>query len=186
MVQRSLNRLKMAKYYVIQVSPGKEKEVIDLIHNIVPSGYYEDAFFVSKIRKKKYEGKWHDIEEKCFPGYIFIASDMPSEFAKSLRNIHQFFRFLGMDIEKQYFQPISDNEKIFIDSLMNKSDESGKKIIPLSDIEILEDNKIRILTGPLYGYEARIIKADFHKRKVIIEVNMCGSMVRTELGINIR
>ena len=174
---------KLSEYYVIQVSTGSEKKAVEAIKKNVSKEAVSDCFYVTKRRKKKYLGTWHLIEENCFPGYVFLESDDPQEMARSLTSIRIFARLLGLNKESFYVQPIDPKERLFIDSLTDRIDES--RVIGLSDITIEEGKGVRIESGPLKGFEGKVKKFDLHKRKAIIELNILGTVVRTELGIEI-
>jgi len=171
----------------MQVFTGSEKKAVELINKNVSHEYFVNSFFVSKQHKKKFQGQWHLVEENCFPGYIFVETDTPTEFAKTISILRgsMFMRILGMDKETYHVTSISPSEKQFIDALMNKTDEDGKKIINLSNVEVIDSKTIRVLSGPLLGYEGRIVKLDLHKRKVIVDIKLNDSIMRTTLGINI-
>ena len=173
----------MSEYYVIQVYTGSEQKTIENIKNNIPKEIISDCFFVVKRRKKKYQGTWHLVEENCFPGYVFIETDDPKEMCRRLSMLHVFARVLGMNKETFYVQPIAKEERFFIDSITNRN--TNERTIELSNITIEEGQAVSIVSGPLKGFEGRVKKYDFHKRKAIIEVNLLGSLVRTDLGIEI-
>ena len=171
----------MSEYYVIQVYTGSEKKAVETIKKNVPKEAVSDCFYVVKRRKKKYLGTWHLVEENCFPGYVFLESDDPQEMARSLTSIRIFARLLGLDKETFYVRPIEREERLFIDSITNRLDES--RVVELSQIAIEEGQIVRIVSGPLKGFEGKVKKYDLHKRKAVIEINLLGSVVRTDLGI---
>ena len=173
----------MSEYYVIQVYTGSEKKAVETIKKNLSKEAFSDCFYVIKRRKKKYLGSWHLVEENCFPGYVFLESDNPSEMARGLASLRMYARLLGFDKETFYVHPIAKEERVFIDSMTDRLDES--RIIEMSDITIEEGQGVRIVSGPLKGYEGKVKKYDLHKRKAIIELNILGTVVRTDLGIEI-
>ena len=81
---------------------------------------------------------------------------------------------------------------------------AGDEIIPLTERErdfllrfggenqivemsegIIEQSRIRILSGPLMGMEGQIRKIDRHKRKAWLEVEMFGRVQRVEVGLEV-
>ena len=173
----------LGKYYVIQVYTGSEKKAVETIKKNVSEEAIKDCFFVVKRRKKKYKGTWHLLEENCFPGYVFLESDDPQEMAKSLASLRMYARLLGLDKETFYVQPIADEERYFIDAMTNRKSE--ERVIDLSSVRIEEGRSVRIVGGPLKGFEGKVKKFDLHHRKAIIELNILGTLVRTDLGIEI-
>lgn len=173
----------MSDYYVIQVYTGTEKKAVEAIKKNVPREIVQDCFFVVKRRKKKYQGTWHLVEENCFPGYVFIESDVPQKMASSLASLRIYARLLGLNKESFYVQPIDKQERFFIDSITNRA--SDVRAIDLSKVEIKEGQTVEIVSGPLKGFLGKVQKFDLHRRKAIVEVNLLGTLVRTDLGIEI-
>ena len=77
---------------------------------------------------------------------------------------------------------------------------TGDEIIPLSQEEvelgkeeqlvamstgIIENDQVRILTGPLQGMEGYIRKINRHKRKAWVSIEMFGRSVDMEVGLEI-
>ncbi len=171
----------MSEYYVIQVYTGSEKKAVESIKNNIHKEAVSDCFYVIKRRKKKYQGTWHLVEENCFPGYVFLESDDPQEMARQLTSLRIYARLLGYDKETFYVQPISKAERLFIDTLTNRTEES--RVIDLSEIRIEEGQKIVIVSGPLRGQEGKVKKYDLHKRKATVEMSILGRMTCVDLGI---
>lgn len=173
----------MSNYYVIQVYTGTEKKAVETIKKNVPKEAIGDCFYVVKRRKKKYQGTWHLTEENCFPGYVFLETDDPQEMARSLVSLKMYARLLGLDKETFYVQSIAPEERFFIDSMTNR--QNDERLIDLSSVQIEEGQNVRIVGGPLKGFEGKVKKFDLHRRKAIIELNILGTLVRTDLGIEI-
>ncbi len=173
----------MSDYYVIQVYTGSEKKAVEAIKKNVPRDVVKDCFFVVKRRKKKYQGTWHLVEDNCFPGYVFLESDDPKKMAASLVSLRIYARLLGLNKETFYVHPIDPQEKFFIDSVTNRTPDV--RAIELSKIEIQEGQTVSIVSGPLKGFLGKVKKFDLHRRKAIVEVNLLGTLVRTDLGIEI-
>ncbi len=173
----------MSNYYVIQVYTGSEKKAVESIKKNISKEAVIDCFYVIKRRKKKYLGSWHLVEENCFPGYVFLESDNPKEMARQLSSLRIFAKLLALDKETFYVQPIDQQERIFIDRITNR--DSGERIVELSKVEILPGQKVSIVSGPMKGLEGRVKKYDLHRRKAIVEITILGSLVQTELGIEI-
>ena len=173
----------MSEYYVLQVYTGSEKKTLETIRKNMTKEAVSDCFFVSKRRKKKYQGTWHLVEDNCFPGYVFIESDDPQEMIRQLSTLRVYARVLGMNKETFYVQPIERDERIFIDKLTKRK--TDERVIELSEVTIEEGQKVNIVSGPLKGFEGKVTKFDLHRRKAVIEINILGNVVRTDVGIEI-
>lgn len=50
---------------------------------------------------------------------------------------------------------------------------------------IIENDKVRIQSGPLVGMEGFIKKIDRHKRRAVLEIEMYGRVVEMKVGVEI-
>ena len=69
-----------------------------------------------------------------------------------------------------------------IDILYNANTDRTTEI---SDIEVIEGDKIRIVDGPLMGIQSEIKKVNLHKRTVTVEFELCNRTIEAKVGINI-
>ena len=56
--------------YVIRVLTRHEDETIELIKKKIDRKIAIDSFSPKRRRLKKYEGRWQNVEERCFPGLL--------------------------------------------------------------------------------------------------------------------
>ena len=106
-------------YFVIQVLSGKEDSIIDILNRKIDKDIILECFTPRRVRMKKYEGKWHNVTERYFPGYIFIDTCKPKELFNELKKIGEFTKILGRQ-EDNNFLSLSEEESRMIDSLMGK------------------------------------------------------------------
>ena len=94
----------------------------------------------------------------------------------------EYTKLLGREGLTYNFLPLDEDETRMVDILYNANSDRQTEI---SDIEVVEGQKIRVLTGPLMGIESTIKKVNLHKRNVLITFTMCGREVEALVGINI-
>ena len=70
---------------------------------------------------------------------------------------------------KKKFIPLSNEEKTLISAFVGDEDH----VMKMSE-GIIEGDQIRVLKGPLQGYEALVAKVDRHKRLAYIDLNILG------------
>ena len=171
-------------YYVIQVKTGEEEKVINDINRFNTNRSESfDVFTPTRTTLRKYNGKYREYTERCFPGYVFVETDDVKQLFFDLYWVPDFTKLLGRQgKETYYFSPLNQEEERMINILYNKDDNRNTKI---SDIELTEGEEIRILTGPLKDVEGKIIKVNLHKRKITIEIPMFSRNVEVDVGINI-
>ena len=169
-------------YYVIHVKTGKEQDAIDDILKYKTHEVEFDIFSPFRKELRKYKGVWKEVLVRCFPGYVFVETDDIKGLFKDLYWIPGYQRILGREGLTDNFVPLDPDESRMIDILYNAG--SGR-VTPISDIEVIEGDKIRILDGPLMGITSSIKKVNLHKRMVEVEFMLCKRKVSAIVGINI-
>ena len=169
-------------YYVVQVRTGKEAKAIEDIraNSSNPAGI--DVFTPFRREVRKYKGEYKTVVVPCFPGYVFVETDDPKKLFYDLHRIEDFTRLLGREGHSYHFMHLSEDEERVIDILYGRD---SQRVTDISNIEIIEGSKIRVLDGPLYNMEGKVIKVNLHKRKVTVEITLCTRSIFVDLGINI-
>lgn len=153
-------------WYVMQVRTGTEENIRCQCQRLISSNILKRCFIPYYQQKKRFQGKWHIQERILFPGYVFLIAENLEQLAENLRKVTGMTRLLG----------------------------TGDEIIPLSQEEeqlvamstgIIENDQVRILTGPLQGMEGYIRKINRHKRKAWVSIEMFGRSVDMEVGLEI-
>lgn len=169
-------------YYVIQVAPGKEDETEMYIMERVPERLYSSCFHPTRCMRKKFHGKWRDKREKLLPGYVFIESEKVCELYPTLRRIPMMTKLLGW--EREFITALTERETAWLEKLVSIG--RGGSIngdVPLSQVEVDENDEVKILSGPLQDMEGMIKKINLHKRIAEVEVEFMGRKTIIYLGI---
>ena len=170
-------------YYVIQVQTGKEEKVIEDIRRYKKHEETFDVFSPSMKQLRKYKDGWKEVTVKCFPGYLFVETDDVKKLFEDLYWIEGFTKLLGKERgSDNNFLPLNEDESRVIDILY--SEESGRTT-EISDIVVEEGDHIRVVSGPLMGFEGQIVKKNLHKRQVTVKISLAGRGVEANLGTNI-
>jgi transcriptional antiterminator NusG len=147
----------------------------------VDSSLFNDVFVPLRERVRKEEGKWNKYEEICFPGYIFLDTDKPKEFNSSLRYIEGFARVVSFgNTEKRNIVPLSEDEERIIYSLIGVN-----KKIELTTINVDVNKKIKVISGPLQGFEGKVLKYDLHKHTASVELDLNGIKNKLTVGLDV-
>ena len=164
-------------YYVLQVAPGLEDQTERLIKNTIKAGVYERCFHPMRRMQKKIRGSWKDLHEKLLPGYVFITSSQIGELYEELKRVPVLTKLLGKDGE--CFPALCEEEVQWLEQM-----EGGTLEVGLSQVTV-EQDEIRILSGPLKNVEGKIKKIHLHKRTAAVEVDFLGRKRVVYLGIEI-
>lgn len=170
-------------YYVMQVAPGEEYKTELLIRERVIDSLYDNCFHPIRHVRKKFHGEWKDVYEKLLPGYVFIISDFVQELYLELRRIPVLTKVLGKDGE--FFSSLNENEVQWLRELMGPG-KQGQDVgeVALSQV-FMEQDTVKILSGPLKYMEGRIKKVHLHRRVAEVEVDFMNRKTQIYLGIEI-
>ncbi len=169
-------------YFVINTMSRLEEEMMSKIKRSLDNKIISDIFIVKRKRLRKKDGNWKEYEEKLFPGYIFVETEDPKKIASEIRNIDGFKKLVGMgEIGHMNYIPLTLDEENMINDLIGKE----KKTIGISTISIEEGKSVKIISGPLVGYEGKVLKYDLHKRVALVSIPFAGRETTIQLGIDV-
>lgn len=177
-------------HYVIQVSPGTELKTEAKINDIVPQEFFSACFHPTRVRRKKFYGKWKDVHEKLLPGYVFLVTDDIRNLVISLQKVPALTKMLGRDVnDNEYFIALSDRDVEWLDKLMNPPGADEAKTLSyevgLSKVTVSEDDEIVILSGPLENMKGMIKRINLHKREAEVVVDFMNRKTTIYLGIEL-
>lgn len=178
-------------WYVMQVISGKERKTVMMMKQILSCDVLENCFIPIRRLKKKYKGKWQEITEKLFPGYVFLISGQPQLLYDELEKIPTLTKLLGSC--EEYFTPLSKSDIHFLQNTLEEKninlkeyqEQSETPTVELSKVVVKDNRQIQILSGPLTNLEGQIKKVNLHKRIAIVETEFMGSRSMIHLGIEI-
>ena len=163
-------------WYVMQVHTGTEENIRCQCQRLISSDTLERCFIPYYQQKKRFQGEWHIQERILFPGYVFLIAEFLEQLAENLRIVTGMTRLLGTGDE---IIPLSQEE---VELLLKLGKE--EQLVTMST-GIIENDQVRILTGPLQGMEGYIRKINRHKRKAWVSIEMFGRSVDMEVGLEI-
>ena len=164
-------------WYVVQVKSGHERQIAEKCRTMISDDILKECFIPEYIRKKKYLGKWHDVKDILFKGYVFMISDEVNQLYVELKKIPDFTKVIGKKKEEIY--PLTVEEISFLKSF-GKEDH----IVEMST-GFIQGEHIFITEGPLQGKEGLIIKIDRHKRIAYLQLSMFNKETITKVGLEI-
>lgn len=163
-------------WYVIQVRTGSEENIRLQCEANIPQDVMERCFIPYYEERRRIRGEWMTLKKILFPGYVFLITEEIDELFYQLKKVIGLTRLLGAGDE---IIPLTERERDF---LLRFGGEN--QIVEMSE-GIIEQSRIRILSGPLMGMEGQIRKIDRHKRKAWLEVEMFGRVQRVEVGLEV-
>lgn len=164
-------------WYVLFVRGGMEEKIRDFF---LSQGL--NAFTPKMKVVFRKQGISELVEKIMFPGYLFIESELEQaamdEQIKELRmqktGIVKLLKF-----DKEGTPALRSEEKDYLERLLGKN-----KVLEHST-GLIQGNQVIITEGPLRGFESQIVKIDRHKRRAVLELELCGQPTRVSVSLEI-
>jgi transcriptional antiterminator NusG len=167
-------------YYALQVKSRGEEKFIRLFkaqNPDIPLPIYFPQRYLD-IRKR---GKTFGSKFPVFPGYVFLEScdkDSILEYQWAFRRTEGFYRFLRSN---QDIAPLKNRDlELVLHFIKNVGPLAGK-----SKVYFNENSRIVVISGPLYGLEGRIVKADKRKGRAKIKLDLYGDSFCIDLAFEV-
>jgi transcriptional antiterminator NusG len=164
-----------AKWYIIHTYSGHENKVaVTLKQRAEIKGYTDRIFKLFIPTQQKVvisEGKKRNVNEKLFPGYIYINMLLDDESWKLVRATQGVTGFVGTGTTPT---PLPENE---VAALM-------KYVVsetPKFEMKFMEGDMVKIIEGPFAGHEGGISEVNEDQGKVKVMVSFFGKEVPIEL-----
>jgi len=164
-------------YFAIQVATRKEQEWLERIQ-----GQLKDVRF-HKIMKKMFirrRGKTKLEETPLFPGYIFFEyhdDELPTDIIHTIRHSQFFVRFLP---NNESPHPLNTRDSEIIRHFIHFG-----SLIPPSLVKFEEDQKIRVIEGPLQGIEGFIVRVNRRKHRAKVRLTIAESVMVLDLAFEV-
>lgn len=166
-------------YYVVQVSTGKEK-------NFIEDAEFKNKFdelsysivFPQRILKIRKAGKVTEKQLPVFAGYLFVGADeISKELYQHLKKCKGFYRFLPNNQEPRFLAG-RDLE------ILNQFISFGG-LAKISQVVFDENDRIKVIEGPLSGLEGYIVRVNKRKGRATVCLDMCQTAFSIDLGFEI-
>lgn len=162
-------------WYVIHSVSGLEDNVAQNLKKRIESLSMEDYIFdviVPKEKKIKVKnGKRVTIEERIYPGYVFVEMIVTDNSWYVVRNTPNVTGFIGAGTTPI---PVSPDEMNFITKKTTKEE-------PKYTLNVDVDDLVKIIDGPFKDFEGKVSEVDESKGKLKVLVNMFGRNTPVEL-----
>jgi transcriptional antiterminator NusG len=166
---------KEKRWYVIHTYSGYEEAVARNLKQRIESLGMEDKIFnvlVPKERKIKIKGgKKEIVEEKIYPGYVFVEMIVTDDSWYVVRNTPNVTGFVGSGTTPI---PVSDEE---MKELLKRIEVKE----PQYKIEVKVGDLVKIIDGPFKDFDGKVAEVDEERGKVKVMINLFGRDTPVEL-----
>ena len=175
--QATQRKRQTMSFFALQVMSGREDTFIELFSKARPD---QALYNIKKKIRTRRKGKQITHMTCLFPGYVFFQSegDKPSpETIRALKRTRHFMRILPAT---DSIKPLCDRDTEIIRHLVSFGREIGSSLVMYD-----ENNRIKVIQGPLMGLEGKIVKVDRRKRRAKIQLEMNDSPITFDLGFDL-
>lgn len=165
-------------YYVIRVAPRQEQTFLRLSQRLIADEGVSVVFPRRTMEHLK-GGKRITAEVALFPGYVFLRSDegLPADLYKKIKSIPKFTVFVRQG------ESIAEVRGRDLDLLRHFL--KFGEVTPKSQVIFDENQRIKVLSGPMEGMEGQIIHVDRRKRRAKIQLNFDHGTFTVTLGFDL-
>ena len=167
-------------YYALQVKTRGEEKFIRLFRGQHPE-ITLPLYFPQRSLDIRRGGTLRPSKLAVFPGYIFL--ELPDEediirYQWAFRRTEGFYRFLRSN---QDIAPLQNRDlELVLHFIKQVGPMAGK-----SQVYFNENSRIVVISGPLYGLEGRIVKADKRKGRAKIKLDLYGDSFCIDLAFEV-
>lgn len=162
-------------WYVIHSVSGLEDNVASNLEKRIHSLGMEEFIFEIVVPKEKKikikNGKRVTVEERMFPGYVFVEMIVTDASWYVVRNTPNVTGFIGAGTTPI---PVLPEEMGVILKKSQKDEPKYKLTVEVDDL-------VQIVDGPFKEFEGKISDIDEEKGKIKVLVNMFGRSTPVEL-----
>lgn len=167
------------KWFILNVVAGQENKVSNDIKTMMLRADLKDHIIdvlvptkpVFKIKR----GKKVQENQRLFPGYVFVNTDMSGNIYNLLTGVPKVMGFLG---SKNNPQPVGKEKMESILSLNSQEEANSKNF----SFEVGES--VNIIEGPFESFSGVVEDFDAEKQKLKISVLIFGRATSVELDIS--
>jgi transcriptional antiterminator NusG len=163
-------------FFVIQVRTGKEQQYIKQA-DMVLQAPAQRLFWPRRALRIRRQGEWKDSVAAIFPGYLFLqAESIPPPLFGALKRISGFLRYLK---DNQHLEPLNPRDREILLHFL-----SYGEVVQRSRVYFDQDNRIRVISGPLKGMEGRVVKVDRRKGRARIRLELYEDSFLIDFGFD--
>ena len=167
-------------YYAMQVKTRGEEKFMKLFRGQNP-GLELPMYFPQRELDLRRGGKIIPSKLAIFPGYIFLELPEDEDIKRhqwAFRKTEGFYRFLRSNRDIVPLQ--SKDLELVLHFIKTVGPIAGK-----SSVYFNENSRIVVISGPLFGLEGRIIKADKRKGRAKIKLDIYDDSFCIDLAFEV-
>jgi transcription termination/antitermination protein NusG len=161
-------------FFGIQVLTGREARFVSAVGNDRELSGVQ-LFWPRRSLRIRKAGIWRDSVAPIFPGYVFLkASGVPPGLFVALRHVPGFIRFLPANDD---IEPLNEKDQDLLSHFI-----AFGEVVQKSKAVFDENQRIKIIAGPLKDLEGSIVKVDKRKGRARVRLEMYKDAFEVDFG----
>jgi len=169
-------------FYVVSVQPRREAQFMKAADTAAARevvGMSASSFYWPRreltIRRR---GRRIQTLAPVFPGYVFLRTpEVTDQMFRLLKSLPGFYRFLESN---DRIRPLAGRDEEIVSHFIRFGDVIGKSAVTLD-----ENQRIRVLEGPLVGLEGLIVKIDKRKQRAKVRLDLYKESFLVDFGLEL-
>lgn len=164
-------------FFAIQVMTSYEDVFIQFFSKTMPE---LPIYNIKKKINSRKLGKKIEQITCVFPGYLFFQQPDPAPSPAVIAAIRRTKYFMRVLPATNRIQPLGTRDMEIVHHLLSFGKEIGTSLVTFD-----ENNRIKVLKGPLMGLEGQIVKVNKRKKRAKVRLEMNDSPILFDLGFEL-
>ncbi len=182
-VQIAIEKNPEMRWFIVQTAAKSEEAAKRNILEQAKVRHLNDKFGMILVPEKKVievkNGAKKISKKRSYPGYIFILANMDEDVMMAVRESSKVSRFVEGKPESLP-KPMSSKD---INQVIVRLDEDSEAI-PEQKLKFEEQEKVKIVSGPLADTEGFIKKVNYERAILTVGVMLFGRQTEVEINFN--
>ena len=176
-MENDIQNIHPVQYYVFRVFTGKEKKYLEFASRLLKD-FTGRIIWPRRSLEIKKQGIKSEKISSLYPGYlIWETSEVVKKDVNQLRKIPLFLKFLRNNND---IIPLVSKEREVFRQMILYGDIVGK-----SNVYFDDENRIKVLSGPLKLLEGDIVKVDKRKKRAKVRLTLHGKSILIDLAFEV-
>ena len=168
------------RWYILRVVSNAEVQIaLEVEKQLKDAEIWKDTYKTLVITKKVEavrRGMRQQIDEKLFPGYVFVRVVLTNALMDVVRNTARVLGFLGND---------SGPQRLEDEEVENLIHQASALTVPIAANHTLEVGQmVRVSSGLFSSMEGMIKSTDSVKQRAKVSISILGRLTAVELGFD--
>lgn len=157
-----------AQWYIAECKPTRERTIREMLKKV---GY--EVYVASQTEKHRYKsGNTRTVEHIILPGKVFVRTEEANlvSIMTSFSSVYRFQLNRAAAADKYGNKPFAFVPTADMNRLMDFLQKSEKPVI-ITDVKLKLDQEVKVISGPLAGFEGRFYR-EGAATYIVIKVSM--------------